>query len=272
MIQSMTGYGEAVLQGIYCEVKALNHRFLSMSLSIPPNLSNYEFQIRELLNTYIKRGTVYLKLSIENAEPEPDLIKAKAYYNFVKKLQKSLNLQEDIPIEPFLGFKKEKTPAWRDIKSVVTCAIRKLVESRIEEGQKILLDIKLHLSRIKELIASIKQKIPDQRKIEKEFKARLESFSNNELDEKKIKEELTLLLLRENFNEEVVRLVAHFRRFREVLKSKSPSGKYLSFILQEMQREANTISAKAKSAEISQLIVELKRELETLREQIENVR
>lgn len=272
MIQSMTGYGEASLGGLHCEIKTLNHRFLSIVLSTPPSFSIYEFQIRELLNTYIKRGAVYLKLSMEDAEFEPDIAKAKAYYSFIKKLQKALNLKVDVPIEPFLEFKKEKIPGWRNVKLVTTTAIRKLIESRIEEGKKIQSDIELHLKEIKELIVSIKKKAPDQKKMEKEFRSKLESFSKNELDERKVREELTLLLLRENFNEEVVRLIAHFRRFKEIVKSKSPFGKHLAFLLQEMQREANTISAKAKNAEISQLTVELKKELEILREQVENVR
>ena len=268
----MTGYGEATLHNIHCEIKTLNHRFFDASVSLPFALSSYEFKIRALLSTSIKRGVVYFKLFTGDTEIEPDIKRAKIYYKFVSELKQELGLKSDVPIEPFLAFKKEKVPGWRDIKEVVIAALNKAVESRIEEGKKLKSDIELHIKNIKNLVKSILEKTPDQKKIETEFRTKLDSFTKNKLDEQKVKEELTLLLLRENFNEEVVRLDAHFRKFKEIIKSKEPSGKHLAFLLQEMQREANTISAKAKNAEVSQLTVELKRELEILREQVENVR
>ena len=268
----MTGYGEATLYNIHCEIKTLNHRFFDASVSLPSALSSYEFKIRTLLSTYIKRGVVYFKLFIGDTEIEPDIKRAKIYYKFVSELKQKLGLKSDVPIEPFLEFKKQKIPGWREVKEVVISALNKAVESRIEEGKKLKTDIELHIKNIKNLIKSILEKTPDQKKIESEFRTKLDSFTKNKLDEQKVKEELTLLLLRENFNEEVVRLDAHFRKFKEIIRDKEPSGKHLAFLLQEMQREANTISAKAKNAEVSQLTVELKRELEILREQVENVR
>jgi uncharacterized protein (TIGR00255 family) len=268
----MTGYGEASFGHIHCEVKSLNHRFLDISLSIPASFSPYEFKIRKLLSTHVKRGTVFLRLFAEDVEIRPDLKHAKAYYKFIQELKKELGLKSEVPIEPFLKFSKEKPPAWRDVKNVISTALEKLIKSRIQEGQKTKVDIELHLKKTKKLAESMKKRAPDQQKIEKELKGKLDSFPGKELDERKIREELTLLLIRENFNEEAVRLNAHIGKFEEVLRSKDPSGKHFAFLLQEMQREVNTVSAKAKNAAVSQLAVELKREMESLREQVENVR
>ncbi len=272
MIQSMTGYGEARRGDIYCEIKSLNHRFFNVTLSIPSWLSPYEFKIRELLKNRVKRGAVSLKVYIENHEIKPNLEGARVYYNFIRDLKKELGLSGTIPIEPFLDFRKEIKASWSDVKFAINSALSLLVKSREEEGKKLREDIELHLKKIKERIEIIKHKSPDEREIRKQFKKKLRDFIKDGLDERKLKEELTLWLIRENFNEERVRFEVHLNKFKQVLKSREPPGKRLSFLIQEMEREANTISAKAKNAEISQLVVELKEELEILKEQIGNVR
>jgi uncharacterized protein (TIGR00255 family) len=272
MIQSMTGYGEASLHNIKCEIKALNHRFLSTTLSLPPSLSKYEFKIRELIGAYLKRGAIFLKLFVESHQVEPDLEQAKVYYNFVEKLKNGLELKGEIPLSLFLDFRKEKVLTWDEIKPIVVLSLHKVIKSRVEEGKKIKQDMELHLKRLKSLINQIIKKTPNQKKMEQEFKTKLNSLTRDKLDEQKVREELTILLLRENFNEEIVRLDAHFNKFRKVVRRKEPSGKELTFLLQEMQREANTVSAKAKNAEISQLTVEIKTDIEILMEQAENVR
>ncbi|MCK4308065.1 YicC family protein [candidate division WOR-3 bacterium] len=273
MMQSMTGYGEARQGNVYCEIKSLNHRFFNVNFSIPSWLSPYEFKIIELLKRRIKRGAVSLKIYTDNYEIKPDIERAKAYYNFVLDLKQELGLSGTIPIGHFLDFKKETTGAsWKDVKTAINSAISLLVKSRDEEGKKLKADIELHLKKVKEGVEHIKQGTPDVRDIRKQFKKKFAAFVRDGLDERKLKEELTLWLIRENFNEERVRLEVHLSKFKQVLRKRGPSGKYLSFLIQEMEREANTISAKAKNAKISQLIVELKGELEILREQIGNVR
>ncbi|MDI6839283.1 MAG: DUF1732 domain-containing protein [bacterium] len=272
MIQSMTGYGEATYSHIHCELKALNHRFFDATLSIPTSLSCYEFKIITLLKERIKRGAVFLKIFVEETHIKLDIKRAKAYYDFINNLKLSLGLEESsIPIDLFLNFTKQEAPPWSVVKKVINSCIDCLIESRLEEGKKLLSDIETHFKKINKLLQVIDQRVPKQKERREQFLKRITPLIKDGLDEHKIDEEFAFLLMKEDFNEEQSRLKAHFKKFKNILYSKRPSGKYLVFLIQEMQREANTISAKVKDVGVSQVVVELKKELEDLREQAENV-
>ena len=271
MIQSMTGYGEARRGNIHCEIKSLNHRFFNITLLTPSWLSPYELKIMDLLKNRIKRGAVSLKIYIESQEIKLDIKRAKTYYNFIHNLKEELGLSGDISIGHFLDFKKETTASWGDVRITINSALSSLIKSRKDEGRKLKDDIDLHFKKTRKGIEDIKRQTPGEQDIKKQFKKKFANIIKNGLDERRLKEELTLWLIRENFNEERVRFEMHLNKFKQIVKRKEPSGKHLSFLIQEMEREVNTISAKAKNAKISQLVVELKGELEILREQIGNV-
>lgn len=271
MIQSMTGYGETSLRQVRCEIKTLNHRFLKADISIPPELSSYELRLKRLLRERLARGAIFLKIFLE-ADIEPDIERARAYYNFLVNLKQSLKINSPIPIDLFIDFKKTKSISWRTIKQVTNNALDKVIESRIAEGRGLQAAIKLSLKRMDKLLHLIRQYIPKQVDLRKNFKEKLAPFMKEGVDEHKIDAELAFLLVKQDFNEERVRLEIHLAKFKELISTESPSGKYLTFLTQEMLREANTISSKVQDAKISHLVVEFKKELEDLREQVENVR
>ncbi len=272
MLQSMTGYGEANNGSLHCEIKTLNHRFLNINFNIPSSLSRYEYDIRKVLGSQIKRGAVSLKISIEDSKIKLDIEKAKIYYNFIKNLKQKLNIKSPIPIDPFLNFKKDEIPSWRVLKSVIATALNHLIETRIEEGSKLQADIELRLKKIDKLIKLIKQKTPKQTELIERFKEKLSPFIKEGIDERRLEEELAFSIIKEDINEECVRLATHIEKFKETINIEEPLGKYFIFLIQEMQREANTISSKARDIRISQCVIELKKELENLREQVENIR
>ncbi|MFA5031550.1 MAG: DUF1732 domain-containing protein [bacterium] len=254
MIQSMTGYGEYCFRNIRCELKSLNHRFFDANIFIPSCLSPYEIKLRQLLRERIVRGMVYLRIFIEAPDIKTDLKQAKAHYNFLIDLQKNLKLNSDIPIELFLPFKKEIAPQWSIIQKVVTGAINALIKARIEEGAKTLKDINSHLKQIDKFFDSIKRKAPV-------------------LEAKRMKKiQTSSELNKEDFSEEQMRFETHFKALKRNISSAGVSGKYCVFLLQEMQRECNTIASKTKDSSVATLIVKLKDEIEKIREQMENVR
>ena len=267
----MTGYGEANLGHLHCEVRSLNHRFFDITLNIPSSFSRYEFKIRTLLKERIRRGAVSLKIFVENSKIEPDIERAKAYYDFLTNLKQSIGLKGEIPIDLFLDFKRAETPSWGVAKRLINAGIDSLLESKAEEGSKLLLDIDEKLGKIEDLLKTVEQRRPEQTKRREQLIKKLAPFVKERLNEHKIDEEFAFLLMKEDFEEEQTRFNAHFKKFQKVLRRRKSSGKYLGFLLQEMQRELNTISAKAKDVGISSVIVELKKEVEDLREQVENI-
>lgn len=273
MIQSMTGYGEASVCHIHCEIKSLNHRFFNLNLSMPSSLSVYEFRLRKLLKAAIKRGSVFLRIFLDDMKIQPDIKRAQIYYKFVNDLKKKLKLGGPVPLELFLDFKKEVTPSWQLIRSVINSAVAQLTEARVEEGKKLQKDIELRLNKIEKLLEFIKKRVSKQKDERgKHLMKKLPHFIKDKVNESKFSNELALLMMKEDFSEECIRLVAHLSKFRRILKARESSGKYLGFLTQEMHREANTISSKASDTKISHAVVELKSELEAIREQIENAR
>lgn len=254
MLQSMTGYGECSFQNVRCEIKTLNHRFFDANIYLPSCLSCYEIRLRQILRKHVVRGMVYFKIFIDSPEIKLDLKQARSQYKFIRDLQKNLKLNSDIPLELFLPFKKEVAPKWLLVYKVVMSAIKSLIKSRIEEGKKIVKDFESHLNKIDRLFYAIEKIAP-----------KLES---KRLEESSINSEVG----KEDFSEERIRFEMHLRAFRRNICSKSASGKYSVFLLQEMQRECNTIASKAKDSRVAKTVVKLKEEIEKIREQAENVR
>lgn len=285
MIQSMTGYGEGESGGVHCEIKTLNHRFFTMSLKIPDSLTPYEDKIRKMLKKTLMRGSVFLKIKTENeekVEPVLDLTQAKIYYKLLEDIKKKFAFKDKITLELLSSFKevfKEKKNErnsevlWRNAKKAIDTAISKVIEERKKEGAAIRKHCLVYVKRIKSALAFIKKRIPSKLEEEKErLRRNLAPFGNEGVNEKRIEEEIILFADKRNVQEECTRLGDHLSKFRETLDADEPCGKKLIFLIQEMNREANTIASKARDGGISESIVNIKTELEDLRELVENVR
>ncbi len=273
MILSMTGYGEAIKGSVRCELRSLNHRFFRASISLPPFLSKYENKIESLLRDKLLRGMVYCNII---TTVTPNVIKydselAKRYRDALKVLKESLNLAGRISIDHLYGFsgvlkididESEAFDVWKETQIVVGKASENLMLMRKKEGKRIEKVTRERVKNISSMLREVKLRIPE--RIDKERK-RVEKISF-------IEEYDSLYLLeRINVGEEISRLEFHLSGINEILRENTSQGKRLLFLLQELLREANTVTNKIQDAPISRIIVDIKTEVESLREEIENV-
>jgi uncharacterized protein (TIGR00255 family) len=290
MLKSMTGFSkaQATEKGIksIVELKSLNGRYLDIKLKIPRNLAQKELQIKELIKSFLTRGTVSLVISFEyqglKEEFAFDKDAAAAVYEELKALKKHLKIREAVKFDQVLALSqffsaKENdsgsTVEWRIAKKALSEALKTLDKMRSQEGQEIYNDFNKRLRKIANAVDKIEklsaQKIIDERDNQRQKIAKL--FESDELDENRIQMEIAIIANRLDVSEECVRLRSHLKFFRETMKSADPIGQKLNFLLQEMNRETNTIGSKSDSAEISHIVVGVKEEIERIREQVQNI-
>ncbi len=288
MLRSMTGFGRAeLLKGglqITAEVLSLNSRFLDITCRLPRQLSSYEWRIRELICQYLSRGAVTVTVSLRWQEPVPrsfSLPLAQAYYAMLQHLAHSLGLSEEPRLEHLLRFPDIFDPSstesneeelWPQVQRVLRRALQQLQRMRRAEGKNLSSDIRQRLRTVAQLVSAIERRnrehIPQ---AQQQLQQRIAQLLRDIPDPHRLSQEFALLADRLDVSEECTRLRSHLQLMRQLLQERSPVGRRLVFLLQEMQREANTIGAKANNAQISQLVVQLKEELERLREQAQNV-
>ncbi len=286
----MTGFGNAefVMNGISysCEVKTLNSKFLEFSIRIPRVHLQKENEIRELIRRYISRGRVMVSATIQKfdginlpIEINQEVIR---YLNkLLKQIKKITKSKEQIKLEHYLKFSeifqyKEEELSDEEFQNLYDCleiALQKTKEMKLNEGRELEKDL---LNRIKiieikvneiESIWSEKEKEELERLLEKAKKL----LQDVEVNKERLELELVLLLDKMDITEECVRLKSHIKFFIESINSPEPSGRKLGFIAQEILREANTISSKSASAEISKCVVIIKEEVEKIKEQVQNI-
>jgi uncharacterized protein (TIGR00255 family) len=292
MVKSMTGFSkvEAGEKGciVSVELKSLNGRYLEFNIKLNRNITNKELEIREIVKRKINRGSVYINISFEFDEKvlpaEINIRKAEKYFRSLKKLKSSLKLKDEISMENLLHFSdnflfqpdsEQAELEWKLAKSSLIKAVIELDRMRIEEGRQIAADIKRRIKIISDTLEKVDalgiDKIPTERD---RLRARVaQLFESDEIDEHRLQMELVLLADKLDFSEECVRMRSHIKFFNELMKLKNnnPVGKKVNFLLQEMNREVNTIGSKCNDAEISQYVVLLKEEIEKIREQIQNI-
>lgn len=268
MIQSMTGIGRAEKdyksRKIYVELRSLNHRYLDISLRLSPLLSDYETIIREMIRRKIRRGSLLLHIGIEEknfkSALELDYNLAKNYLALSKELKTKFGLSGRVDINNLLQFpgmiklteKKEGGQRiWRETKPVIKRALDELIKMRKAEGKNLEKDFRTRLKRIENLVKIIKHRADKLQKRNRRI-----DLSQNPSPE---------------VGEECVRLNSHIKLFFSTMRRESPSGRKLDFILQEMLKEANTISSKSLDTPIVHRVIVIKEEIEKLREQIQNV-
>ncbi len=292
MISSMTGYGrgDVVQKGITAtaELRSVNNRFLELTIRLPKNLSHRENDVKEILQSNIDRGKINLSVNIETPvnQRAPMIINkdaARMSYKILNELKKSVNIKEDITIDHLLKFAeiirpedKAKTNEieWVLCEKAVRKALGNLLKMRIDEGGELQKDLSRRIKLIDKKIDIIeklsKQRIPIERT---RLRERVEKLveAKDRIDDTRLELEIILLSEKLDITEECVRLRSHHKYFLESMNSKEPSGRKLNFLVQEIHREVNTIGSKANDAIISRHIIEIKEELEKIREQIQNI-
>lgn len=271
MLISMTGYGEASNDVVGCELRSVNHRFFRASISVPSFLSRYEYEIESLLRKKLLRGMVYCNI-ITTITPQTircEIELAKRYKDAFLSLKELLDLNGDVSLDLLSRYsniikmeidEQQVCKAWDKTRNVLPKAIKELLLMRTKEGKRIEKNAKNRIKNLDRMLHDIEMKLPE--RIEKE-RAKIERLA--------CKDEALLLLERINVEEEVARTQFHLSGMREILNEKVSQGKKLLFLLQELLREANTMSNKIQDAHISRIVVNMKTEIESLREEIENV-
>jgi len=290
MIESMTGYGISSLLmnrfTIEAEIKSINSRFLDISLRLPRSLNDKEIEIRNLIKQNINRGKVTLNIflkkdGVENGIPSYDENTLKGIANLLRKIKADSDLKEEIQLADILSFytvlfndsSEYSDEEYELTKSVVLDAIKKLKIMRVEEGEQLISDLLNRVSKIENLVDEIAQLGRESvvnyfQKLKDRAKELVENLSEYN---DRLAVELALLSEKYDITEETVRLKSHINQFKQTLKSDYEVGKKLNFVVQEMNREANTINNKSVSLEVSNRGLIIKEELEKIREQVQNI-
>ncbi len=291
MITSMTGYARAEdhLSGYTAavEVRSLNHRFLDMMLRLPRSMGTYEQQVKEIIRQKVGRGRLNVVITLTDAnDTEPGLHVdeelARSYKTMLENLQQKLGLKGEITIDHLLNFSDILNvengatlpeEAWRCVENALLRSLDELNVMRAREGQEMANDLRQRIDILQEKIARIearsKERGPEEfAKLQRRLYSMIDS---REVDASRLELELALLADRVDVTEECIRFHSHNTLFLEALAHRDSAGRKLNFLLQEMNREANTIGAKANDAEIAHLVIEIKEDVERLREQIQNI-
>ncbi|MDQ7052571.1 MAG: YicC/YloC family endoribonuclease [candidate division KSB1 bacterium] len=291
MITSMTGFGKSSYsQNGYeaqVEIRTVNHRFLDISIRLPKNFETREGVLRELIKKFISRGRVNLSVTLKGDQGFQLEIKVneeavRAYRELLESLRQHAGIKSPVQIEHLMGFsdifiqdnqESVSDDAWQCIEKAVELALVDLNTMRQREGREIEADLRKRIAMLEKYIKEIERLSVG--RSEKEFallKKRIENLvDSGEVDPARLELEIALLADRVDVTEECIRFKSHNTLFLESLEQPEPAGRKLNFLLQEMNREANTIGAKANNADIAHLVVKIKEEVEKLREQVQNI-
>lgn len=290
MIRSMTGFARKELNDngrvISVEVKSLNGRFLELKCRLPKEHTYRELEIRDLVKEAITHGTVNISITVDGngdtAVSSLNLENVSGIIAKLKEIKTKMKIKDEIKLEHIIQLAaaapSEEKPVeseenWRQIKKATLEALKSMNKMRVKEGEQILKDMNNRIKAVSKLVDIIEalgvKRIPTERERLRQKIAML--FESDEIDEHRIQTELVLIADKLDFSEECVRLKSHIKFWFESIKEKDPVGKKLSFLLQEMNREINTIGSKCNDAEISMKVVTVKEELEKIREQVQNI-
>ena len=291
MLKSMTGYGkgEAVTPvGLFTvEIRSVNHRYGEISVRLPRSFYAFENEVKRLAASVLKRGKIDISVQWEetaaaNAAPQLDMDVARGYYDAYIRLSKELNLPQDAPpsfIMSQKGVMKEVAGAVDETEllpmllAAVQAAVAALEGMRNREGEALSQDLQARRRQIAAWTELVGERIPQVvLEYRQKLKVRLDQLlEGTEIDENRLAQEVALLADRGDITEELVRLASHFNQFDDALRSAEPVGRKLDFLMQEMNREVNTIGSKSNDAGITTLVIQIKAEMEKMREQVQNV-
>lgn len=291
MLKSMTGYGRAqkILSGrdILVEIRSVNHRYYEYSSRIPRTYNYIDEKLKALLKNSISRGKVDISVSINNIEGRDTQIAinkgvAEGYLNALRSVSAELNVDDDLTLSKLIKlpdiFNVQKTPddeeqVWNDVAEVAGEALQKFVAMRETEGEKLRSDVLEKARLISEMVSKVEELSPltVEAYREKLFRKLSEVLESKDIDQQRIVTEAAIFSEKIAVDEETVRLKSHISQLEEMLDSGEAIGRKLDFIVQEMNRETNTIGSKAQDLNITKIVVDMKAELEKIREQIQNI-
>ena len=287
----MTGYGrnEAVINGkkITCEIKSVNHRYSDYTVKVPRYYGFMEDRVRTYVSGFISRGKVDVYVAVESYDETDREIKlntglAKSYIDALCTLRDTFGLKDDITVSHVARYsdifiteraEEDEEELWSAVLSVMQPMMEQFLSMREREGARIEKDLCQRVEYMKTLCEKIDKRSPE---TVKEYSDRLyakikEVLEDRAVDEARVLTEVAIFADKVAVNEEIVRLESHFKEFYNIISKNEPAGRKLDFLIQEINREVNTTGSKCNDIEIARLVVELKGEIEKLREQIQNI-
>ena len=291
MIKSMTGFGRSELsegeRKVSVEIKTVNHRYLDVAMKMPKKLNFFDSAIRTVLKEYLQRGKVdvfvtYEDLSESNVSLVYNQKVAEQYVKYFRQMEEQFGLENDMKVSVLARCpevlvmeeqQEDEEEIWQLLEKAVRGACEKVVETRVREGEALRCDLLAKLDEMLRMTAFIEERSPQ---IMAEYRQKLEAkvqdlLTDAQTDESRIAMEVTLFADKICVDEEIVRLRSHVEATKAALESGGSIGRKLDFIAQEMNREANTTLSKANDLEISNCAIDLKTEIEKVREQIQNI-
>jgi len=289
MIKSMTGFGsgQSASKTISVELKSVNNRFFEIQIKGPRHFNSLDIEMRALVQKNIARGSVFLSILWDESKNNDatmrwDKKKTRAAVTALKEIQKTHGLEKKLTLQDVLAVtdvsasepRPDPKKQWPEVKKALTHALTALEKMRVQEGKALEKDILGRLKKMSQVIVAMEKRAPQRKKeyLEKTQNRLKEFLKQSEIDETRILTETLLWSDRTDISEEITRFKSHLTQFNDTLKKeKAEPGKKLNFILQEMNRESNTIGSKANDLILSQKTIELKEEIEKIREQIQNI-
>lgn len=291
MVKSMTGFGRYEVseaeRKMTVEMKSVNHRYLDLNIKMPKKLNFFETAIRNLLKEYIERGKVDVFITYEDYSENSVCIKynrdvAKEYLTYIRKMQKEFCLKEDFGAAALSKYPEvlvmeeqamDEEELWKILEKAIRGAAEQFTNSRIQEGEHLRQDLLAKLDRMLKNVTYIESRSP---KILEEYRKKLtdkvkELLTDTSIEESRILTEVTIFADKICVDEETVRLKSHVEHMKKNLEAGGSLGRKLDFLAQEMNREANTILSKSNDLTISEYGIDLKTDIEKVREQIQNI-
>ena len=291
MIRSMTGFGRCVTEDekrrFIVEVKSVNHRYLDLNVKMPRKLYAFESAIRNVTGKMVQRGKVDMFVTLENKACGDNSIRynrevAEEYFGFLKEMKEEFGLEDDIRLSNLSRYpevftleeaREDDEEIWSLLEKAVTGALEQFSESREKEGEHLKADLISKLEGMKQMVAQVEEHAPE---VIKEYQEKLfakvrEMLSDSNIDENRILMETAVFADRVCVDEETVRLKSHIDHMISELENGGAVGRKLDFLAQEMNREANTTLSKSNDLKITGVAIELKTEIEKIREQVQNL-
>src|SRR3972149_179722 len=289
MIKSMTGYGraETILKGkkAVAEIKSLNHRYLEVSLRLPPTLASLEMEIKKKIANVFSRGKIEVNIRMDyNGSPDKvagfdlNIPLIRSYYSLLCRIKQEFNMKDEITLAMMAAFRDafaapeedDIAAVWQLLEVMLDEAIVALTVMREKEGDVLCRDLRDRAATIARLLDVVGNRGPQalaayQNRLRERIK---ELRGDMEVDESRLIQEIAIMAEK---SEEIVRIQSHIDQFNDILQSDQAVGRKVDFLIQEMGREANTIGSKSSDAEISRHVIEIKSELARIREQVQNI-
>ena len=291
MIKSMTGFGRHEYTDetmkITVELKSVNHRYLETAIKMPKQLNFFEVGIRNELKRYIQRGKVDVYITYEDLQADRLCLKyneelACEYMSIIEKMSEKFGITNDVNVSSLSRYPEvitmenvsvDEEELWHKLSECIDKACEKFVDTRVREGEHLKTDLIDKLDNMLKMVDFVEQRSPE---IVKEYRKKIEDkvselLADSSIDDSRIATEVVLFADKICVDEETVRLRSHIKGMKEVLLEGGSVGRKLDFIAQEMNREANKILSKANDLEITNVAIDLKTEIEKVREQIQNI-